>query len=105
MVAKPILTATTAAMGFAAVVVGATFAGATGETVATAAVQSQPKSTQNEDRSRRICRDVTPSGSRLVRRLCRTQAEWDESAQRSQDGLFKQQTDTTTTYTQEAGPR
>ena len=105
MSAKPILTISTVAMGFAALATGAVFADATGEFAAGAAMQAPPKSAQNEDRSRRICRDVTPSGSRLVRRLCRTQAEWDESAQRSQDGLFKQQTETTTTYTQEAGPR
>ena len=102
MGAKPILTVSTVAMGFAALVSSAAFAGASGETAATAAVQGQPKTAPREDRSRRVCRDVTPSGSRLVRRLCRTQAEWDASAQRSQDGLFEQQTETTTST---ASPR
>ena len=94
MVAKPNLTALM--MGLAALAAAAG-AGAVWGPAADAAVQDQPKSTQKGE-SRRICRDVTPSGSRLIRRLCRTQAEWDRSQDKSADGLFEQQTETTTQY-------
>ena len=96
MAAKPRLATVLGALLLSAAVAGASVGSEAG-----AAMQGKQKSTR-DDGSRRICRDITPSGSRLIRRLCRTQAEWDESAQRSQDGLFKQQTETTTTY---AAPR
>ncbi len=94
MVAKPILTAL--ALGFGALLVGTALAGATGGSAA-AAAQGEPKTTQ-EDGSRRVCRDVTPSGSRLIRRICRTKAEWDRSADRTRTGVFETQTETTTQY-------
>ena len=86
MVAKPNVAAL--ALGLAAL---AATAGAG------AAAQDQPKSTEKAE-SRRICRDVTPSGSRLTRRLCRTQAEWDRTRTKSADGLFETQTETSTQY-------
>lgn len=58
---------------------------------------SDTKSAKSE-RARRICRTVTPSGSRLTTRICRTQAEWDEGQDKTQDGLLQFQMKEQTTY-------
>ena len=48
----------------------------------------EPKS--EGDRSRRVCRSVEPTGSRFAQRVCRTQQEWDDSAQRERNAQEKQ---------------
>lgn len=56
------------------------------------AIANDPGSTAKAgpDRSKRVCRNVTPTGSRMTKRVCRTQAEWDAEAERAarllQDG-------------------
>lgn len=103
MGAKPILTASALAMGFGVLMAGTPLAGLTGS-LAAAAAEGQPKATQN-DGSRRICRYLTPSGSRLTRRVCRTQAEWEASADRTQEGVLEFQRENTTQYEHAPGPR
>jgi hypothetical protein len=73
---KAIVAASALAMGF-----GALWAtpGLTGEPAA-ATAEAQPKAAGN-DTSRRICRNLVRSGTRLSTRFCRTQREWDESAE------------------------
>ena len=77
MGAKSILAASALAIGF-----GALWAspGVTGEPAAAAATAAQPKAARN-DRSRRVCRNLVRSGTRLSTRYCRTQQEWDEAAE------------------------
>lgn len=53
---------------------------------------------------KRICRSITPTGSRLTLRRCMSQAEWDARQDKAQEGMLKHQTDTTTTYEQMKGP-
>jgi hypothetical protein len=57
-----------------------------------------------DDPSRRVCRSIVPTGSRLPTRVCRTQAQWDESRQKSQDGLLDTQMGPGTTYQQDPRP-
>ncbi len=56
------------------------------------------------DPSRRVCRSVVPTGSRLATRVCRTQAQWDEARQKTQDGVLDSQMGPGTTYRQDGGP-
>ena len=37
------------------------------------------------DRSRRVCRTQEPTGTRFPERVCKTQQEWDEIAQRTRN--------------------
>jgi len=74
---KPIVTAGALAIGFGAL--WATPA-LTGGSAAAAAAETQPRAAAN-DPSRRVCRNVVRSGTRLASRYCRTQAEWDEAGE------------------------
>ena len=78
-VAGSLLIAGAATVGTSAAVAGA-------GTQATTANQPNP----SEDRSRRVCRSVTPSGTRLAIRTCRTQAEWDEQANQARHRMDEQ---------------
>lgn len=90
-------------MGLGALLAGTALASAAGASSAAADVQAEPKATA-KDNSRRICRTLTPSGSRLTRRVCRTQADWDQSRDRTQEGHLKQQIDQTTLFEPAARP-
>jgi hypothetical protein len=63
---------------------------------------SKPKKAQ-DDPSRRVCRNIVPSGSRLSTRVCRTQQQWDESRDKAQDGVLQHQMGPGTTYEQVPG--
>lgn len=78
MAAKVIGTASKVAAGVALVLAGNVVAG---------------KSKAPPDPSRRVCKSLMPTGSRVPKRWCMTQLEWDEAAQRAQDSVFKQQVD------------
>ena len=93
----PLKTATGMAVAIAVAVTGATLAQVTG---AAAAVQADT----SREKSRRVCRTVTPSGSRLIRRVCRTQEEWDATQQKAQDGAFESQMRDQTLFEQASGP-
>jgi len=100
MSSKLIVTTSAWAMGFGALLVAATLADPTGAFTTAAAAQEKAKADPNAAASRRVCRNLTPVGSRLTRRICRTQAEWDESQYRTQDGVLQHQMSTATTYEQ-----
>ena len=51
-----------------------------------------------EDPSKRVCRSVTPTGSRMTTRVCRTQAEWDKSRDKTADGVLQHQLKNSTQY-------
>lgn len=57
-----------------------------------------------EKTARRICRSITPSGSRLTVRRCMTQADWDKAEDKSRDGVLKFQTDNQTLLEQAPRP-
>ena len=46
---------------------------------------------KKDDTSRRVCRMVVPTGSRMSGRICRTQAEWDAAMDKSQDNVLRHQ--------------
>lgn len=56
-----------------------------------------------DDPSRRVCRNLTPVGTRLTTRVCRTKAEWDSAESKAQDGLLQHQMNNSTQT--EAAPR
>ena len=90
MVRKPIAKVS-AAMAIAAMLAGTAFVSAT----SVSAAPDKQKSAAG-DPSRRVCRTVVPSGSRLTSRVCRTQAEWDEARTKTQEGLLRTQTNEST---------
>ena len=100
---KPVAKMSALTMGLGALLAGTALASATGASSAAADVQAEPKATA-KDNSRRICRNLTPSGSRLTRRVCRTQAQWDDTADTAQEGLLKHQIDQSSLFEQAPGP-
>jgi len=84
---KPIVAASALAIGFGAL--WATPALTSGS-AATAA--ETPKAAAS-DPSRRICRNLIRSGTRLSTRYCRTQAEWDEAGEGARRFLQEGQTE------------
>lgn len=86
--ARPVL-----ALSAAVAVVGAALMTGAGASPAGAVVQSDAKA--KSDRARRVCRTVTPTSSRLVRRVCRPQHEWDEEMKATQDSFLKHNFDQT----------
>lgn len=95
MSAGPIKTATTLAIAIAVMLTGPSLASVGG--VAT-------EGEVEKDKSSRVCRTVTPSGSRLTRRVCRSQEEWDSTQQKAQDGALDQQLKQTTLLEQRSRP-
>ena len=85
-------------LGSAALVIGAATL-ANGAAFGAQAGQTKTQTKTNEN-SRRLCRDLTPSGSHLTRRVCRTREEWDESRDRSQESMLQYQNTHTSTYEQ-----
>lgn len=55
-----------------------------------------PGDAKPEKTARKVCRTLTPSGSRLTVRRCMSQADWDANENKSRDGLLKFQTDNQT---------
>lgn len=94
MGAKRIVTASAVAMALGAMCVGAVMPGG---------VIAKEGKTAKDDKSRRICRNVVPSGSRLSTRICRTKAQWDEIQDETQDGVLQFQMKEQTTYEQVPG--
>ena len=70
-------------IGLSAVGPGAAPAGAMDGPAAVVLAQAQPASA-GKDPARRVCRTITPSGTRLGLRSCRTQEEWDREARQYQ---------------------
>ena len=83
MGAKRIMTVAALAIGLGVLGAGPAFADQ-------AAGTSQPKKAKT-DTSRRICRNLVPSGTRMSSRICRTQAEWDSSRDKTADSVLRHQ--------------
>ena len=76
-----------------AMAVGVLLAGAViGQEISPSAAANAKTKVDNK-KSKRVCRVVTPTGSRLVERICRSQEDWDVAEKQAQDGLMKQQID------------
>ena len=72
---------------------------ATSVILAGAALQAgvaEAKKPKQNDPSKRVCQTITPSGSRLTQRICRTQQEWEDQARETQDSLLAHQRSNTT---------
>ena len=52
---------------------------------------AEAKEAKKRDPSKTVCQTIIPSGTRLGKRICRTQQEWDDEARAAQDGVFDQQ--------------
>ncbi|HEX6375386.1 MAG TPA: hypothetical protein VFZ91_06665 [Allosphingosinicella sp.] len=68
-----------------------------------AAAETQAKAGKN-DGSKRVCRNLTPSGTRLTVRMCRTRAEWEASQDRAQESALKHQMNESTQLEQAPRP-
>ena len=84
MTGKPIATGSALTLGIALLLTGTTAATVSSQ----AAAAGEAKST-DYDPSRRVCRSITPTPSRLTRRVCRTQIEWEEISREAQDSALK----------------
>lgn len=96
MSAGPLRTLSAFSMGVAVILSGMTIA---------MPASAEAQGSAQPDTSRRVCRNITPSGSRLTRRVCRTQAEWDQSRDQNQEGVLQHQINEGSSYEQQAGPR
>jgi len=84
MGARHFITIAALAMGLGVLGAGPAFAD-------DAAGISQPNKAKT-DTSRRVCRNLVPTGSRMSGRVCKTQAEWDASRDKVGDGVLRHQT-------------
>jgi hypothetical protein len=76
-----------------AMAIGVVLAGAViGQEISPSAA-ANAKTQADKNAAKRVCRVVTPTGSRLVERICRTQEEWDYNEKKAQDGVLKSQMD------------
>ena len=91
---KRIAKATALAVGIGALLAG-TLPG--GEYAASA------KEKKAKDTSKRVCKVVMPTGSRMTTRVCKTRAEWELSLDKTQDGVLQHQMGDGSTYQQAAG--
>jgi hypothetical protein len=64
---------------------------------------AKPKKAK-DDTSRRVCKSVVPTGSRMSGRICRTKAEWDAAMDKSQENVLRHQTTEQTLLQQAPGP-
>jgi hypothetical protein len=62
-----------------------------GALMASGALAGTGSQGSDNDGSKRVCRNITPSGSRLTTRICRTKAEWDAIRDKTQQGMLEQQ--------------
>lgn len=76
-----------------ALAVGVLLAGAAIGQEMSPSAAANAKTKADKKAPKRVCRIVTPTGSRLVERICRTQADWDVAEKQAQEGLMKQQVD------------
>jgi hypothetical protein len=83
MGARQMITAAALAIGLGAFGAAAAFADEP-------AAASQPTKAK-PDSSRKVCRMLVPTGSRMSSRICRTQAEWDASRDKTADSLLRHQ--------------
>ena len=93
MIRKPISTGSALTRGFALLLAGAVMTTVTGAAAAGASAEAQRDA--NDARTRRVCRSIMQTPSRLTRRVCRTQGEWDASMRDQQDSFLRHNFDQT----------
>jgi hypothetical protein len=89
-----------------ALTLGAVFATSTifGVPLGAAARAEEGQNNAENPKSRRVCRYQTPSGTRMTRRVCRTQEEWDRGMDKTQQGVLEFQTENATQLQRAPGP-
>ena len=96
MRAGTMMLASALVLGFGAIGSGAALAHQDGQDGQTASTEeSATPAARRVDTSRRVCRNIRPTGSRLGTRSCRTQADWDREAETTQDGMLRHQLENT----------
>jgi hypothetical protein len=60
---------------------------------AVAGESSAPKAAKEDNPSKRVCRNVVASGTRLSTRTCKSKADWDKDQDRAQRHVRELQTD------------
>jgi hypothetical protein len=83
MGARQIIAVAALAIGLGALGAGAAFADGPAGT-------SQPAKAK-PDSSRKVCQNLVPTGTRMSARVCKTQAEWDASRDKTADNLLRHQ--------------
>jgi hypothetical protein len=53
--------------------------------------EARSKDKSADDSSRRICRSLTPTGTRFPVRVCKTKADWDLEMRQTQDSALAHQ--------------
>lgn len=84
MISRPIVAASALALCVSVLPGTAAIAG---QTDASAAAETKSK----KDTSKRVCRNLRPTGSRLSARTCRTQEEWRRAEEEAQESALRQQ--------------
>ena len=95
MSGKPISTGSALTMGLSVLLAGAVMAPATAAAATAAGASVEAQRDPNDARTRRVCRSIMQTPSRLTRRVCRTQAEWDASMRDQQDSFLRHNFDQT----------
>ena len=72
--------------------------GVTGTAPAVAGDGAKKPKLAKDDPSRRVCKNIVKVGTRLSTRICRTQADWATSMDKSQDSVLQSQLSDHTTY-------
>ena len=88
-------------MGFTRIVTIAALAmglGALGTAPAVAGDGAEKPKLAKDDPSRRVCKNIVRVGTRLSTRVCRTQAEWARSMDKTQDAHLNSLLKDHTTY-------
>ena len=78
--------------------------GALGTAPAVAGDEAKKPKLAKDDPSRRVCKNIVRVGTRLSTRVCRTQADWDSSMDKAQDGQLQSLLKDHTTYSKGLGP-
>jgi hypothetical protein len=84
--AKPVIAFATFAVAF-----GLAAAPVLAEQTQAAPDAAAPAAAKQQDKSKRVCKTVVPSGTRLGQRVCRTATEWEEQARMQGDFLERGQ--------------
>ena len=104
MRAKPTVIACALMMGFGAFGASTALAGENAGAGSGTATEADTKVAKKKDISRRLCRTLVASGTRLPSRACRTQEQWDSAQDRAQDGHLQHQMTKQTLYERQANP-
>lgn len=78
--------------------------GALGTAPAVAGDGAKKAKLAKDDPSRRVCKNIVKVGTRLSTRICRTQADWALSMDKSQDSLLQSQMNDHTQLEKGKGP-